>query len=162
MDEIQAGLLRVRLGHLEELAKEKEHICKRYINELTDETIISTLSRLMECDGYGAVYALTLLYFTSHGAYPIYDKYAHIALIMILSGRKFNTIITESDRKREFDFDSRDGKRVFKYYKAYISKLNEVFGAEWKRDRNIDRALWSYGHLFSDNATNRLNRTVWA
>jgi len=39
LDEIQAGLLRVRLGHLEELAKEKEHICKRYINELNNELI---------------------------------------------------------------------------------------------------------------------------
>lgn len=39
LDEIQVGLLRVRLGHLEELAKEKEHICKRYINELNNELI---------------------------------------------------------------------------------------------------------------------------
>lgn len=34
LDEIQAGLLRVRLGHLEELAEEKRKICDRYLEEL--------------------------------------------------------------------------------------------------------------------------------
>lgn len=36
LDEIQAGLLRVRLGHIQELAKEKEIICQRYLNELNN------------------------------------------------------------------------------------------------------------------------------
>lgn len=40
LDEIQAGLLRVRLNHLDELIKEKEDICNRYINELKNDKII--------------------------------------------------------------------------------------------------------------------------
>ena len=39
LDEIQAGLLRVRLGHLDELAEEKKKICERYLNELHNEKI---------------------------------------------------------------------------------------------------------------------------
>lgn len=34
LDEIQAGLLRVRLNHLDELTEEKETICERYLSEI--------------------------------------------------------------------------------------------------------------------------------
>lgn len=36
LDEIQAGLLRVRLSHLDELAEEKKEICDRYLAELNN------------------------------------------------------------------------------------------------------------------------------
>lgn len=36
LDEIQAGFLRVRLAHLDELAMEKKNICERYLNELNN------------------------------------------------------------------------------------------------------------------------------
>ena len=39
LDELQAGLLRVRLKHLEELRIEKDQICKRYLAELKNENI---------------------------------------------------------------------------------------------------------------------------
>lgn len=39
LDELQAGLLRVRLKHIEELRMEKEQICKRYLSELENENI---------------------------------------------------------------------------------------------------------------------------
>lgn len=39
LDEIQAGLLRVRLKHLDELAEEKKCICNRYLDELSNEKI---------------------------------------------------------------------------------------------------------------------------
>lgn len=37
LDEIQAGLLRVRLNHLDELAEEKKKLCSRYSNELKND-----------------------------------------------------------------------------------------------------------------------------
>jgi dTDP-4-amino-4,6-dideoxygalactose transaminase len=37
LDEMQAGLLRVRLSHLEELTAEKSRICNRYLHELHNE-----------------------------------------------------------------------------------------------------------------------------
>lgn len=39
LDELQAGLLRVRLSHLNELNKEKERICEHYLAELKNEKI---------------------------------------------------------------------------------------------------------------------------
>lgn len=40
LDEIQAGLLRVRLSHIRELEEEKRKICTRYLNELKNKDII--------------------------------------------------------------------------------------------------------------------------
>lgn len=40
LDEIQAGFLRVRLKHLNDLIKEKENICNRYLNEIKNDKII--------------------------------------------------------------------------------------------------------------------------
>jgi dTDP-4-amino-4,6-dideoxygalactose transaminase len=39
LDEIQAGFLRVRLSHLDELAQEKKQICDRYLAELNNDKI---------------------------------------------------------------------------------------------------------------------------
>lgn len=46
LDEIQAGFLRVRLKHLDELEREKRNICARYLMELHNEKI--TLPRIRE------------------------------------------------------------------------------------------------------------------
>lgn len=39
LDEMQAGLLRVRLSHMNELEEEKRQICERYLNELHNDKI---------------------------------------------------------------------------------------------------------------------------
>ena len=40
LDEIQAGLLRVRLSHIKELEDEKRKICTRYLNKINNPDII--------------------------------------------------------------------------------------------------------------------------
>lgn len=40
LDELQAGLLRVRLKHLNELTKERERLCNRYLSEIKNNKII--------------------------------------------------------------------------------------------------------------------------
>ena len=40
LDELQAGLLRVRLKHLDELQREREKICNRYIREIDNKYLI--------------------------------------------------------------------------------------------------------------------------
>ena len=40
LDEIQAGLLRVRLQHLDELAEEKKNICERYLREIKNDKVV--------------------------------------------------------------------------------------------------------------------------
>lgn len=39
LDEIQAGMLRVRLNHLQELIKERKSICTRYLKEIDNEKL---------------------------------------------------------------------------------------------------------------------------
>ncbi len=39
LDELQAGLLRVRLSHMEELTEERRKLCKRYLTELSNPQI---------------------------------------------------------------------------------------------------------------------------
>lgn len=39
LDELQAGLLRVRLSHIQELQNEKTAICERYLNKLSNDNI---------------------------------------------------------------------------------------------------------------------------
>ena len=39
LDEIQAGLLRVRLSHIEELQEDKKRVCTRYLRELKNKNI---------------------------------------------------------------------------------------------------------------------------
>ncbi|WP_029323427.1 DegT/DnrJ/EryC1/StrS family aminotransferase [Butyrivibrio sp. AE3004] len=46
LDELQAGLLRVRLSHLDDLAEEKRLICERYLAELNNDKI--TLPKIRE------------------------------------------------------------------------------------------------------------------
>ena len=52
LDEMQAGLLRVRLSHLDEVTKERHDICNRYLNELKNENI--ELPKV--CDGVTTVW----------------------------------------------------------------------------------------------------------
>ena len=40
LDEMQAGLLRVRLSHIKELENEKRKICTRYLNEINNPNIV--------------------------------------------------------------------------------------------------------------------------
>lgn len=45
LDELQAGLLRVRLKHISELAEEKRKICERYLKELHNDKIVLPKTR---------------------------------------------------------------------------------------------------------------------
>lgn len=40
LDELQAGLLRVRLSHMQELTEERQKICARYLSELKNDAIM--------------------------------------------------------------------------------------------------------------------------
>ena len=40
LDEMQAGLLRVRLSHMAELEEDKRNLCKRYLAELKNDNIV--------------------------------------------------------------------------------------------------------------------------
>lgn len=84
---------------------------------------------------FGRVYCHALEYFFTQGEWPIYDKYADVALDSIISDKPTN---------------SRVEYRAINNWTEYIhfvDKVRQVFGTR-SISRNIDRVLWVYGHFF--------------
>lgn len=99
--------------------------------------------------GIGTVYLITLLYFISKGEYPIYDRFATMAINAILQGCRPREYVAYSELADKNS--SKFSKVIDCYKKNYVDKLNDIFGSEYKSNRDIDRALWVYGHLFYSN-----------
>ena len=144
-------------------------------SEETDKTAEDVFAKLIKCPDIGPVYAITLLYFLSKGTYPIYDKFADLALKAITEDTygfteegNLKDLIPYSDLKdliskeelkaiRENE-KKNDAKEMFLAYKRYISLLQTVLEndySEYKTNRDYDRALWVYGHLFNQTETNK-------
>ena len=102
-------------------------------------------------NGIGPVYQITLLYFISKGQYPIYDRFAYIALQEIKNGAEpFTTKIEPQTLPNK---TSKKFKSVYEdYIEPYMQNISLVFGSNYnssiEKYRNIDRALWVYGHAF--------------
>lgn len=149
---------------------------------LENEEAQNILKNLCAIDGMGIVYAISFLYFITNGKqYPIYDKYAHISLLAILSKdnnheRKYGGIELITDKvcnqyiKKDKIKNGRiDVNTIFgQYIKNYVILINQIFSQDFgcnygeikeeNANRDIDRALWSYGHLFNDNQKNKEKR----
>ncbi|MFA6551309.1 MAG: hypothetical protein WCV41_02145 [Patescibacteria group bacterium] len=108
-------------------------------NENTDiEKLLKSLLK-KSGQGIGIVCCISLIFFLTRGRWPIYDKYANIALDAILSNKKPG----ESVRYRQIN-SWRD------YYEIYIKNITEIFGIQ-NIPRDIDRSLWVYGHFYKSN-----------
>lgn len=123
--------------------------------EVGDANLSELLEKLMGYNGIGPVYAITIIYFMSKGKYPIYDKFAHIALLKLAARTDYKALISDRDRHKVFHDDSTNIGRIIDDYLRYIGLLRECFSDEWEKTRDIDRALWTYGHLFNENEKNR-------
>lgn len=137
---------------------EKELIDK---NKCNDPTLV--INHITNSDKVGFVYAVTLLHFASKGKYPIYDKFAHIALKQISDKSDFKRIIKDSELEKEIHKDNAK-KRLDEYRKLYIGRINDIFETQYGEkescDRRVDRALWAYGHLFNENTTNKARQSA--
>lgn len=98
-------------------------------------------------NGIGSVYIINLLFFLSEGEIPIYDQFAHKALAslyikQISNGKEliapYSIFIGSAPDKMSIS-------AVVNMYAEYLSLLKKVFG-KCNIERNIDRALWVYGH----------------
>lgn len=141
------------------------------------------LKTLLKFDGIGPVYAITLLYFITRGQYPIYDKFAHIAIVVIYNQKQYGSIIYDRYLNRNTPLSDGPEQTVYlnsidlkekgsnepkgqaidklfsDYHDHYLTPLNTLFhceyGKDFNTDRRIDRALWVYGHLFNENERNK-------
>lgn len=106
------------------------------------------IDELLNKGGLGPVYAITVLYFLSGGQYPIYDKYAHMAVCAIEGDKKPRDGVSFSNLS-----DSKNGKKVYDSYNDnFVKKVKTISNKENMHiditNRKLDRALWAYGHLF--------------
>ena len=128
-----AAYIVTNINQLEEMAKE-------------DPQDVLECLRQNAPSGLGTVYLITLLYFISRGIWPIYDRFAMMALSAIAEGKKPGDPVkyVELPDKNSGKFHS-----VMDICKqTYIKQLEDIFGKEYSKDRNVDRALWVYGHCF--------------
>lgn len=120
---------------VEYIVREKDELAKKdppdFLNELKDKSIFN---------GIGTVYMTTLLYFLTHGTYPIYDRFAHQAAKAIYLG------INPNDVYIGFAPDKSKTNEFLKMYNEYCWLLSQIFGA-YKISREQDQALWVYGHV---------------
>lgn len=106
------------------------------------------LNKLKEgsVDGIGTVYMITMLYFISKKKCPIYDRFAMKAIEAIVNDVKPGNFIKDIQLP---DKNSKEFKNIMKCkMKEYIDNLKVVFGDDYQ-NRDVDRALWVYGHMFS-------------
>lgn len=119
---------------------------------LLEEKAESDPQRVLEClkgnapAGLGTVYLITVLYFISRGKWPIYDRFAMMALDAISEGKKPGEAVSYIElpdkNSKKFDTVMENCKQT------YIMQLETIFGKDYNQNRDVDRALWVYGHLF--------------
>lgn len=93
-----------------------------------------------DLEGFDPVYMLTILFFLSHEKEPIYDKYADIAAQAINDGRQPGSNVNYRPLVSWTDYEK---------YKGVLRSIASECHASFV-SRPIDRALWSYGHFFTD------------
>lgn len=117
----------------------------------------------------GSVYLLTLLYFLTKGRWPIYDRFAYKAMVAIRDGKKpnedtfgYEQKLPAKKGKNDNSFPRRLSQIVFEakesfndnQYREYVEFIIEFQKGlpqklKYTSSRDLDRALWFYGHLFN-------------
>ena len=121
--------------NIESLEKEVSEAPQNVLCKLREQSV----------KGIGTVYLITLMYFISRGSYPIYDRFAKKAIDAIVNEVKPGGVIKE--RQLPDKTSEKFCKIMKNEMKEYICNLEAVFGSDYK-DRDVDRALWVYGHMF--------------
>ncbi|MGI6217774.1 MAG: hypothetical protein ACOYIK_09210, partial [Coriobacteriales bacterium] len=112
------------------------------------EEVLNMLVSYGRPSGIGLVYLLTLVFFLSGGDHPIYDRFAKRALDSIVFG--LHPRYVAESKLPDIDWNSTSKKKAIEatslIIKGYEQLLTRVFDDAWKTERDIDRALWVYGH----------------
>lgn len=112
---------------------------KKSILGIEGEQLKDYIGKLGNINYLGPVYIITLRYFATKGKYPIYDRFAYKAVQAILD----NTIkVGKTIKEKNVSF-----KKIDDIYNDYLKTLKSIF-LEQYNERRVDKALWSYGHLF--------------
>lgn len=127
--------------------------------ELTCEDLRTSYNALLnlvkdsDLVGYGAVYIISSMYFLSKGNVPIYDKFVHIAVKALLYDIcPQDVFVGQAPGKDEHAKGNPNNKIAVNMLLEYMRLLTDLAkGTEhYKKDgyisRELDQALWVYGH----------------
>lgn len=135
-----------------------EGLCGEKADVIEDEARLFHALCQRECIGF--VYAITLMHFISNGRFPIYDRFVHFALMAAQEGFRPGENIKDSRLLSPQVNDLESARFALACYESEFASL--LIGSVDKRlfrqeySRSLDRALWAYGHLFSENKRNSL------
>jgi hypothetical protein len=107
------------------------------------------LSLVPKGQGFGYVYLLNVLFFASHGTFPIYDRFAHIGALAIDQDWRPTSLVNYK------------ASETWSNFQRFMSLLLPISNALPQQPGNpsmfisrcVDRALWVYGHFFKTDAT---------
>lgn len=143
-----------KLGKLANyLYKNRERLEEKALSNEGAKEVLAELKGL-DIHGLGPVYSVTLLYFLSRGRYPIYDQFAKRGLMAIDEGvapRKKTLNPSELpnvDKDKIGDAILGDGTS-YREYAGRIHEIEKEIEGCGLKNRDLDRALWTYGHLFN-------------
>lgn len=124
---------------------------KDKIKGLVENEIWKEAYELAKCevpDNLGPVHIINALFFITKGKAPIYDKYAHkAAKALLLDISPKEVYLGGNPGKNE-------SEKVISMYREYMIILEKIF-KDFSKEKNIngmfisrelDRALWVYGH----------------
>ena len=95
--------------------------------------------------GVGPVNIINAMFFISNGMAPIYDMFAHKAIRALAMNMTPNCVYMGMNP------DKNEVSKVLLMYKEYMLLLKKVFPDKCEKkgefiSRELDRALWVYGH----------------
>lgn len=131
-----------------------EHYCLN-LNRLFDENNTWQIDVFPELYGklqdkstrnIGPVYIITSIFFKTRGRFPIYDRFVHRAIRALESEVSPDAIYLGTNPSKD------DIRKVSCMYNEYIRLLRKIFpdeiykSSEMFISRELDQALWVYGH----------------
>ena len=143
------------------------HVAKISISQLWEviagfelspiERPVEFLREVYKVPGIGVTYAITLLYFMTGGSKPIYDQFAHRALYAAIEGKRPKDtinlkLLTYSVPTKNAKTSAGMDHFYSRYrceYANWLVKDESPFGSRYVESRDVDSALWAYGHQFS-------------
>jgi hypothetical protein len=120
---------------------------------LNKDEPVKFISRILEiCEGndikgIGPVYAIAILFFFSKGKYPIYDRFARVAVKTIFGNDRHIPRKGESENLPNFDYQVDYPEYINQISIAHKKYYNKE-SIDYLKNRMVDQALWVYGHGF--------------
>lgn len=128
------SLLHTRTSISPDFLVKVEAIQKEY--PYIDDTNVDNLNSIQ---GVGAVYAIAVIYLLSRRRYPIYDRFVGVAMSAIKDGKTPHSKVSPRNTEAV--------NKLPKAYKDYLEFIKSIAPTSYM-ERKVDRALWTYGHLF--------------